>query len=176
MSNHGSMSVSKVLFSPSSRFISFATSRSVSRLCFELTRVLLRTLALSLPENPVLLKISILSHLPHRPPFRTSAQYSIIFGFSPKFQEGQTPKRQLNILQNNKGMKNSSFWVVFIVMHIAFPFSNFLFENNRKMALLVSSHLDRLNSLIFNYPSFPRCRFSFSNTGDLNFLNIQSVK
>ena len=111
------------------------------------------------------------------PPFQNFRSiFHHLWVFSEISRRSNTPKRQLNILKNNKRMKNSSFWVVFIVMHIAFPFSNFLFENNRKMALLVSSHLDRLNSLIFNYPSFPRCRFSFSNTGDLNFLNIQSVK
>lgn len=66
--------------------------------------------------------------------------------FSEISRRSNTPKRQLNRLQNNKEMKNSSFWLVFIVMHIAFPFSNFFFENNRKMALLVSSHLGRLNS------------------------------
>lgn len=144
MSNHGSMSVSKVLFSPSSRFIRFATSRSISRLCFELTRVVFRTLASG--ESSALENFHFISFT-SPPPFRTSAQYSIIVGFSPKFQEGQIHQKGSWIAcKTIKKWKIHHFGWFSSSCILLFPFRIFFFENNRKMALLVSSHLGRLNS------------------------------
>ena len=143
MSNHGSMSVSEVLFSPSSRFIRFGTSRSISRLCFELTRVVFRTLVLSLPENPVLLKISILSHLPHRPLSKLSLNIPSSLGFLRNFKK---VKYSWIACKTIKKWKIHHFEWFSSSCILLFPFRIFFFENNRKMALLVSSHLGRLKS------------------------------
>ena len=125
MSNHGSMSISKVLFSPSSRFIRFATSRSISRLCFELTRVVFRTLVLSLPENPVLLKISILSHLPHRPLSELPLNIPSSLGFLRNFKKVKYTKMAAD--SPAKQQRNEKFIILGGFHRHAYCFSLFEF-------------------------------------------------